>query len=102
MKAHKQELPPTNKQLQLSIPLIANLAQIAILSTDPLRISERLRLTSPVAMSEPIPVVLCGASPQIATGVKNGLMPEIEGILFLSQIHDQRLITPSHPRYSHP
>ncbi|KAE9371721.1 hypothetical protein N431DRAFT_484199 [Stipitochalara longipes BDJ] len=31
-------------------------------------------------MSEPIPIVLCGASPQIATGVKNGLLPEIEVI----------------------
>lgn len=32
-------------------------------------------------MPEPIPVVLCGASAQIATGVKNGLLPEIEGLL---------------------
>jgi len=32
-------------------------------------------------MSAPIPVVLCGASAQIATGVKNGLLPEIEGRL---------------------
>ncbi|KAH8787770.1 hypothetical protein BGZ57DRAFT_879854 [Hyaloscypha finlandica] len=29
-------------------------------------------------MSGPTPVVLCGASSQIATEVKNGLLPEIE------------------------
>ncbi|KUJ06907.1 uncharacterized protein LY89DRAFT_661557 [Mollisia scopiformis] len=31
-------------------------------------------------MSEAIPIILCGKSPQIATGVKNSLMPEYDVI----------------------
>jgi hypothetical protein len=44
----------------------------------------------------------CGASSQIATGVKNGLLPEIEGFSFLlrASLDSLALTLSSHPRNS--